>query len=173
MREMRINFCGALLIIASPTMAACGGGGFKTNGATNANLAEMYRPDDIAEFRQPGTTQVGASFRLDTTRFDAISAKLELLAAQAQAIAQAKSEINAETRKLLAAQREAQRILDDCAGACAAERRDLAAATKSLQSFDAGGEFLRRLWTILRPSQQETYLRVATMNIDLKTVAKR
>jgi hypothetical protein len=165
--------CCAVLIAAAQAMAACGGGGFKSNSASNANLAETFRPDEMAEFRQPATTQPGVSYRLDTSRFDTISAKLELSATQLQEIAQAKSEINAQTRLLLAKQREAQRVLDECTSDCAALRRELVAATKTLQAFDAGGEFLRRLWTILRPGQQEIYLRIATMNIDLKTVARR
>jgi len=133
-------------------------------------IAAPVQVDD--EFRKPAGDASVRCFNLNTKRFDTLSASLDLSDAQQNLIQTAKIEIIAEALKRMLAQPIAQRNLDKSTGTAGAQTRELREATKNLESYDAGSEFVQRLWKILTPSQIENYLQIAAMNIDIKTVAK-
>jgi hypothetical protein len=125
------------------------------------------------EFRKPAGDAAVRCFNLNTKRFDSLSASLDLTDAQQKLIQTAKIEIIAEALKLMLAQPIAQNNLDKSTGTSGTQTRELRQATKNLESYDAGNEFVQRLWTILTPDQIEQYLQTATMNIDVAPVSKK
>jgi hypothetical protein len=130
--------------------AACGGGGYKTAGKTTPAT-----PVPKETVSAPAVDAI--YYSLDSTRFDSVSATLELSKGQAQQVANAVSDINEKGAKLAKAQTNAQSKLDHCNGNCESELRNLARATAELKSYDSTTEFDLRLRGILRPNQAATY----------------
>ena len=151
--------------------AAVGGTGSAAAQIKPAQVATAAK--DPSEFRKPTSARATNSFALDTSRFDSVSAKLNLDDEQKKKIAGAKSDIAARANALIKAQLAAQAALDTCQGDCTAARTRLLQATKDLQRFDAGAQFASHLWQILRGSQLETYLRIGTVNVDVKVAGRR
>jgi hypothetical protein len=135
-----------------------------------ATVVALVVPND-AEFRTPLRERTARCFHLNTARFDALSLQLELSTSQQIQILHAKTEIVAEALARVVAQALAQQTLDKTIVSLTDQTRELREATKSLDSYDAGSEFARRLWLIFTPSQTETYLRIAATNVDI-TAAK-
>lgn len=130
--------------------AACGGGGYKTAGKTT--------PATPVPKETASASAVDAIYySLDSSRFDSVSATLDLSKGQAQQVSNAVSEINEKGAKLAKAQTNAQNKLDHCSGNCESELRNLARATTDLKNYDSGIEFDLRLRGILHRSQAATY----------------
>jgi hypothetical protein len=127
-------------------------------------------PND-AEFRRPISDRAVRSFHLNTVRFDALSIQLDLSTRQQIQIQHAKTEIVAEALARIVAQALAQQYLDKSVASGADQTRELRQATKSLESYDAGSEFARRIWEILSPAQTQTYLRIAAVNVDVAKIS--
>jgi hypothetical protein len=145
----------ALLAVVSigQAQAACGGGGYQTPAKTAAAA-----PVKQTEIQANYVTVSGSS--VDSTRFDAMTSRLDLSKGQSKEISNAKSEINDENKKLVKAHSRAQQKLDDCDGDCADAKRNLARSTDALRNHNMNGEFDLRLRSILRPSQAMTYFQI-------------
>jgi hypothetical protein len=142
----------ALLAVVSmgQAQAACGGGGYQTPAKTQAAA-----PEKQTAVQANYVTVSGSS--VDSTRFDAMSSRLDLSKGQSKEIKDAKSAINDVNKKLAKAQSNAQQKLDNCGDDCADAKRNLVRSTEALIKYNTNSEFDLRLRSILRPSQALTY----------------
>ena len=146
------TFLAVLAVISmTQVQAACGGGGFSTAGKTTTSAPRATTINASHE------TITIASATTYSTRFDGLSAKLELTSNQWNDISKAKSDIDSQGEKLVKAQSKAQRKLDHCDGDCSDEKRNLARSTEDVNNFNKTAEFELRLRSILRSNQAATY----------------
>ena len=157
----------AIALVAGSASAACGGGGYhptstsSTNAPTAVNVPAVVRtsnaPAPTPDAQNVSYVRSESFASLDSSRFDALSASLQLTGRQLKDISNAKEDIRDESEKLVKAQRKAQSRLDRCSGDCSDEQRRLASANEALQRFDPTREFENRLSSILKPSQADMY----------------
>lgn len=132
--------------------AACGGGGYKPSKQT------VRREEVRQEYTRPVASSGSQSTPgFDTSRFEALRARLDLNHDQYLEIYKAKQEIGERLEQARRDVARAQTGLDRCHGNCESEKRALAEAQAKLRGIDAKREFDGRLEAVLNESQKQTY----------------
>src|SRR4051812_40623939 len=101
------TFAVLAIVSMGQVQAACGGGGYHAPAKAEAAVQVEQKRAVQADVSISGAA-------VDSTRFDAISSRLDLSNGQSKEIKNAKNEINDANKKLAKAQSKAQQKLDDC-----------------------------------------------------------
>ena len=163
-----IFLCMALL---GSAQAACGGGGWKSNAPKDAHAnASASTATPAAQNVSYQATQAAShqtspddiyyaprAHALDTSRLDAVSAKLDLTKDQNAKIDEARHDIATQVVDLNTIKINSERAFDACTGACETERLRMRKAIEAAQHFSAATEFDKHLRLILDARQIAIY----------------
>ena len=139
--------------------AACGGGGWhkRSEQVAVADAAPVVRAQNVSYERPDRSSDRTDKMSVDSSRFDSVSAKLQLSDRQRTDVRRAKDDINDRASNLYDAKVKAESKLARCTGDCSSERRKLDQANSAYNSFSPTQEFDRRLSSILDEQQMNTY----------------
>jgi hypothetical protein len=176
----------AAVLVAASAQAACGGGGWKPSSSTGAE-SDYHMPEKPGRTQGHEATTVSTSTTplksennlqypitrveakprevlaapaapvLDTAKFDAGSAKLQINEEQASQVERAKASVRKQIEKLAKDETKARDKYNKCSGDCANERQKALRASEALRKFDTQREFEARLTAILKESQLQAY----------------
>lgn len=153
-------FLLAALILPAGLQAACGGGGWHSQGSkprvqNEQRVERVERTQEVSYKSAPRNSTGQAHF--DTSRLDAATREMQLSEGQWDEISAAKREIRGKLDELQRAQEKAQSKFDHCTGRCDKEREKLERANDALNEFDANAAFDRRLQNVLSEKQMDQY----------------
>jgi len=158
----------SVLLVAFSASAACGGGGWHPRNADAKQTDPSAKPAAAGQSQTPVTQAAPAvvrpaveevvAVRFDSSRFDAVSAKLELTEKQLRKISKAKENITDDSAKLVRNHDKAQSKYASCEGNCDGELRRLRKAADELKAYNPNQEFDKRLEEILHSDQWSAYL---------------